>query len=533
MVFLSYIDEHKSFVFGGKFSYMKIEFSEEQLKKLGMKEAEPKIVFNEETIRAIFGHEAAEDETIERLKSYYLKTNIYNSMKSPISLLILVGHKGVGKSALLKVLSAEDEEENRIPIIVQPNDIYKLDISSSNFLEKIEIWKDGLSSIIFNKLIQSLNEQLTIKKENAVFVDWINRCSDVVSSLLGKKIHELQKEHISLPCSDFTTLLKNAIFKEKQIVIYLDDLDRGWENTKNDIKNLSAMLNAVRDLSRNMENLKFRIALRSDVYYAVRTSDETTDKIDGSVIWQSWTNHEILVMLIKRIETFYGRSVDEEYLLSQQQKDICNYLDSVFEKRFQGNGHWKNAPMYRVIMSLIRKRPRDLVKLCTLAARKAYSNNHNKILTSDLESVFINYSNDRLTDTSTEYKSELPKIQELLLKMKPSQKELSTQTPCLFTREQLIKKLENVLSMSNFSFKDGKQVDPQNLAAFLYKINFITARKTVGNEILRVYYDENQYIYNNFADFGYSYEIHPAYRWALQPSSTNKLFEQIELLESK
>ena len=38
------------------------------------------IEFNEDTIRAIFGHEAAEDETIERLKSYYLKTNIYNSM---------------------------------------------------------------------------------------------------------------------------------------------------------------------------------------------------------------------------------------------------------------------------------------------------------------------------------------------------------------------------------------------------------------------------------------------------------------------
>ena len=74
-------------------------------------------------------------------------------------------------------------------------------------------------------------------------------------------------------------MFKNSLFEEKQITIYLDDLDRGWENTKNDVKNLSAMLNAVRDLSRDIRNLKFRIALRSDVYYAVRTSDETTDKI--------------------------------------------------------------------------------------------------------------------------------------------------------------------------------------------------------------------------------------------------------------
>ena len=65
---------------------------------------EQMLIFDEETIRMLFGHEAAEDETIDRLKAYYLKTNIYNSMKSNLPLLILVGHKGVGKSALLKVL---------------------------------------------------------------------------------------------------------------------------------------------------------------------------------------------------------------------------------------------------------------------------------------------------------------------------------------------------------------------------------------------------------------------------------------------
>ena len=66
---------------------MGITFTEEQLKKLGFGQKH-ELVFDEETIRAIFGHEAAEDETIERLKTYYLKTNIYNSMKSQIPLLL-------------------------------------------------------------------------------------------------------------------------------------------------------------------------------------------------------------------------------------------------------------------------------------------------------------------------------------------------------------------------------------------------------------------------------------------------------------
>lgn len=234
------------------------------------------IEFNEDTIRAIFGHEAAEDETIERLKSYYLKTNIYNSMKSQIPLLILVGHKGVGKSALLKVLASEDGDEGRIPITVQPNDIFDLDVSEANFLKKIEIWKNGLATIIFNKLVQSLNDPITSRISNQTFAEWCSRFNKLLLATFGKKLTDLQTEAINL----------------------------------------------------------------------------------------------------------------------------------------------------------------------------------------------------------------------------------------------------------------SKEVTPQSLAAFLYKINFITARKSTGSEILRVYYDENQYIYNDFTDFGYSYEIHPAYRWALQPSSPAALFRQIELLES-
>ena len=107
---------------------MGIHFTEEQLQKLGYYNPQPKLEFTEDTIREIFGHEAAEDETIERLKAYYLKTSIYNSMKSQIPLLILVGHKGVGKSALLKVLSSEDNDEEKIPISVYSGSVVKTKI---------------------------------------------------------------------------------------------------------------------------------------------------------------------------------------------------------------------------------------------------------------------------------------------------------------------------------------------------------------------------------------------------------------------
>ena len=48
-----------------------MHFTEEQLIQLGCHKKPSEIRFDEDTIRAIFGHEAAENESIERLKSYY------------------------------------------------------------------------------------------------------------------------------------------------------------------------------------------------------------------------------------------------------------------------------------------------------------------------------------------------------------------------------------------------------------------------------------------------------------------------------
>mgnify|MGYP000015353133 FL=1 len=149
-------------------------------------------------------------------------------------------------------------------------------------------------------------------------------------------------------------LIIEQFLKEHRIIVYIDDLDRGWESHKHDIQRISALLNAVRDLCNDNKGLQFRISLRTDVYYLVRTADESTDKIANSVIWHSWTNHEILLLLIKRIENFWNRKIDIESLRSRKQYQIAYLLDSIFEKRFNGNGKWANAPMYKILMSLTR-----------------------------------------------------------------------------------------------------------------------------------------------------------------------------------
>jgi len=481
-----------------------------------------KISFDEIEIQKLFGHEAAEDEDINRLREYYFKSSTYDQAVTDLPLRILVGHKGIGKSALFQVAMAEDFEAHRLNLLIKPDDILGLGTDTSDFLKTIRNWKSGMTEIVTRKILTNIGvhgaEDLPQK---------LKRFGGKMVEFLRSTFAESGAAKVDFdPANRF---IVDAFLKTGKVIVYVDDLDRGWQGQREDILRISALLNAVRDLIKQNEGLSFRISLRSDVYFLVRTSDESTDKIEGSVIWQSWNNHEIFVLLIKRIESYFGRTIIESDLLRKFQKNLANYLYPVIAPRFEGAGVWENAPMYRVIMSLIRKRPRDLVKLCTLAARSARENNNEKIQTSDFKNIFEEYSHGRLQDTVNEFRSELPEIERLLMNMRPNRAERTTKKGYFYKTDALLSKIGNICEMGSFSFANGQIATNKDLAAFMYKINFLTARKEMPHGIVRKYFEENRYLSTQFADFGFGWEIHPAYRWALQPENINEIYRSLEL----
>ncbi|GMV21034.1 MAG: hypothetical protein AMXMBFR57_09830 [Acidimicrobiia bacterium] len=479
--------------------------------------------FTESTIQAIFGHEAAENEGIERLRQYYFKTAAFEKVTADLPLRILVGHKGIGKSALFTVAIQEDRDAKQLPILIRPDDIAGIGAGTTDFLQLIRDWKNGLQEILARKVLDTLG------------VSHPDDLKGKVTSGAGRTLGFLREvlapylsEKVALGGVDKAVV--GQFLKGAGIDVYVDDIDRGWEGRKEDIQRISALINAMRDLSTDNPGLRFKLSLRSDVYFLVRTSDESTDKIEGSVVWYGWTNHEIFVLLVKRIETFFGRHVDEAELLKTKQRDLSRYLDPIMESRFSGAGKWAQAPMYRVLMSLIRKRPRDLVKLCTLAARHAADRSGSQIMTDDFRAVFEEYSQGRVQDTVNEFRSELPDIERLLLNMKPNKVERQTKTGYVYKTDDLVKKLKSILEQGKFLTRSGRDMDPKDLAHFLYKINFLTARKELTDgDIERRYFEENRYVSARFADFGYDWEIHPAYRWALQPDTVGAILDDLRL----
>lgn len=473
--------------------------------------------FTDENIEKMFGKEAAEDEDFSALQSYYIKSATHQKITSDTKLRILVGHKGVGKSAIFTMARKEEQSKNKISILIRPDDISNL-AKNQSFDEMIRNWKIGLRKIIQAKVVEDILddtiEDTSYKIIGKSIIKWLDNL------ILSHKLADKDK---------ISETIKNFI-NDKKIYIYIDDLDRGWKSSNEDISRISALLNAVRDLANEDEGIRFRISLRTDVYYLVRTSDESTDKIENSVIWHKWDNHDILLMLVKRILVFSGDDISVSELEKLDQYQLAKYLHIFFEERFMGYGKWNNAPIHKILMSLVRKRPRDMVKLCTLAARDAYEKGFSKIQTDNWKNIFDRYSQDRLVDTEIEYRSELPDIKKLLLGMKPTTKEKQEKRGFLYSRAELEKKINNILSNNKLIFSNGKVATVNELMFFLYKINFLTARKTLEDgKISRKFFEEQRFIMaNQNIDFGYEYEVHAAYRWALEPDDIKTLLADLD-----
>ncbi|MGN8058766.1 P-loop ATPase, Sll1717 family [Pedobacter sp. 22163] len=480
------------------------------------------VTLNEENRNKIFGTFDGEGENIDRLKEYYFKNDIYESLISDQPLKILVGNKGVGKSALFRVAYAEARENNVMAVNLEPDDVAEIWEKQEEIdIIKVRKWKHALTENIANKVLQEL--ELFDPNIGSTIIPLGHKIFTILSQSLTaiKKLTSTSTEQISK--------IDNFL-RAKKIVVFLDDIDRNWQNRKESIKIIVTLIAAMRSLSFDNPGLSFKLALRLDVYRAVRTNDESADKWEGAKINLSYKVHDIFVFLIKRILTFYGHKIDDKRILETPQGILAKNLAPIFEEVFRGKGKWKNVDMKTVLTSLIRNRPRDLVKLCIAAAKEAYQNGDNTIRTEHILTILPNYSESIIDDTIGEYGSELPQLDKLLYGMKPTKRGKSAEDSFKYTTKQLHDKLFQIMQNTNFKFASGGPMTAKALKDFLYKINFITARKYAEDgRIERFNYEENQKLSLAFLEDSFEWEVHLAYRWVLQPDSIDDIFEKISI----
>ena len=197
-------------------------------------------LFTEENISKLFGQEAAEDEEFDRLQSYYIKNKTHEKLTANLPLRILVGHKGIGKSAIFTIARHEDIDAHRISILIRPDDIANIGKGGVDFSQMIRDWKKGLTAIITEKIFDNLG----LFSKNEDYRELVSTGGKIINFL--KNTFSGKIKEINLDSTDKAII--NQFLKENRIIIYIDDLDRGWESKREDIQRISALLNAVRDM---------------------------------------------------------------------------------------------------------------------------------------------------------------------------------------------------------------------------------------------------------------------------------------------
>ncbi len=498
--------------------------------------------FKKENRLILFGHEDAGKEDDSRLTSYYYKTIQYEDVMSGLNLQIITGEKGTGKSALLKMAYIESAERNFVPLWIRLDDLSELysDIlRSDNLYELKTLWKRAISKLVIMKLISHMTFVMGDDCQKAM--TWAYNTGYAEKDFIAKSVKILKPmydKYIKLDedsesCGEHHVLQR--MINNKKIRLFFDDFDLDWKGKASDILKIKSLLLVLSDMTSDMGGLSARIALRTDVYEMIR-DEEFSDKFESSIIKCQWNNQEIMKTLAKRICTYFDETFDESITANKQtmQYNIAKYLNIVFVPRFDEQARaWTNAPTHKVIYSLIRRKPRDMVKLCQSVAEEAYKKRLNLIDSSCFFSILETYSRERLKDLVNEYNNQMPKLREVLIKMAPTQKEFQNKRKerYVYTTAELHNKIKNIqqnIQIGIYQANSEKMcaADFHQVAHFLYKIGFITGRKRNETEIIeRVYYDEDKYLLlANVGDRGYSWEIHPAYRGALA-NGTNDNWE--------
>lgn len=468
-------------------------------------------------LEQLLGADAAEDETDERLLEYFLETPAFKAVTDlDRKLRVVVGSKGTGKSAIFRIAALEDRGAGRLPIDVRPDDLTDVAQGTLNYLQMVSAWKKGLAAVIIEKSLKALGDG------DEKFLGKAKKATGHVLDVIVKSLGDEQKGY---KLDAARTEAAAAFMANRELTLYLDDLDRGWTGSPSDAARYGAMFDAIRDLQRENPTLRVRVGLRTDLYTLIRSTDTSSDKWQSSVIHHAWSNHETFVLLVKRIVTYFNGEQDYEELLLRPQQSSAHLLNPILDSHFKGKGLWHRKPMYNVIMSFARRRPRDLVVLLNIAGRRAKDQSHSVIQTQDLEDSFARFSEGRLTDTVNEFGLEAPGLGKFLMAMKPSKVERTAAKSYLLSTDAMLMRVKQALDHAPLRFADGRSATPMAVLAFLYRIDFLQARKTATDDSVdRKYFDQNQLLTPDKIDLGYDWEIHLAFRWVLQPDDAADVF---------
>ena len=399
---------------------------------------------------------------------------------------ILVGNKGVGKSAILEWLSS-GAKERKIPILfLRPDDIDMSGLGDATDAGSIkrqmfERLLDAIATEIgkhLSGLLSGETETLyrTAIAKGARGPDWMGQLIKLLGGLAmpvtgidaDKLAQDLAKQAVSP--QRISEALRAYLLAEKSIFLLLfDDTDQlSTPDSAQHLNRIWGLLLAVRKLTSENPSLKCVVSLRTEVWMRLlRNERGQRDQID---------HFRPLVLFLR---------APEEHM---QTIFLRRLVEAAFEDGYQGansmtyffDDEYMNLPTSTERRSWIsfllkssRERPRDMIQLVNHLAKTAKARGASTIGSGDAQTAMESYSKERAEDLAIEMGYDCPAFLDVIRSF--------ADLPFECTFEQVRAHLRTIASrfaiqIGGRAIKPGDDGDAIILLGLVHESGFLNAR---------------------------------------------------------
>ncbi|MFB9942426.1 P-loop ATPase, Sll1717 family [Gluconobacter oxydans] len=365
-----------------------------------------------------WGDESAEKDS--HLLSYFVKSEALNRLTEKRKS-IIVGRKGAGKSALLKKLNQTFNENDIYTINLTPNEnSIRSILNDSDIIDSfgVEIFfQYAWLRYIYLEIAMFLGsnptgEQLSARCRNFYLQEHRGKRDiiETVKSLLTRikiKAGKLGDLGIDLEKEIFNACEIETIegiiqeiydIHSIQIIVLVDDLDLGWDNSTTSNDMLLGLLSASARIQSKFHSIFPIISLREDIYSILMSKTQHADKF-RNIEKIRWTKDNLINVLDERIKYNFSQDAPEQNSESQY------FFHLVFPQTI-GTSNTDNWLIERTL-----SRPRELIQFARLYTELVEGNRPDVEKLKEAESI---YSQMKLDDVCSEFSHQYPDLDKVM-----------------------------------------------------------------------------------------------------------------------
>lgn len=382
-----------------------------------------------------FGSPAAERD--EGLSAYFVENDAFRRVAER-NKRILIGNRGVGKSAIFRELARRERGNPGVSVIELAPEDYSYDFfrdtmaseqegswakqsayaAAWKYLIYVEIMKaitkDGTKTTAKNSALGRVSRHVRdnyrggqVDKLSAL-ISYLKRLEGVKIGKLeaGIKARELQKLY---KLEDLTPLLPDVqeVLRTHRVVILVDELDKGWdesEDAKAFVAGLFRACLAVNDLS---SNARLYMSLRQELYENIPALYEDAQKVRDLTETISWDEAGLKRLMAERVRNSLGsgKGFDERSELAERSDD------DVWSVVFAETLSYRQNKSFNYIVDRTLYRPREVIQFCTQSVERAVSTKSNAPIDyQTIAAAEYDYSLARAQDIAAEYRFQYPDL---------------------------------------------------------------------------------------------------------------------------